>query len=69
LLLVGPRPDYDYQLESLEGKRIAFLDVTKVSATVRLETLVDNPVTVRGVLRQTEDGKNLVIEVESLNLK
>lgn len=69
LLLVGPRPDYDYQLESLEGKRIAFLDVTKVSATVKLETLVDNPVTVRGVIRQTDDGKNLVIEVESLNLR
>ena len=69
LLFVGPRPDYDYQLESLEGKRIAFLDVAKVSATVKLETLVDSPVSVRGIIRQTDDGRNLVIVAESISLK
>jgi len=69
LLLIGPRPDYDYELDSIEGKRIAYLDVTKIQATIKLETDVDEPVTVRGVIRQTDDGKNLVIVVESLDVK
>lgn len=66
-MLIGPRPAYAYQLNSVEGKRIAYLDVTKVLATVKMETLVDNPVILTGVLKQTYDGKNLVIEVETLD--
>ena len=69
LLLVGPRPDYDYELDSIEGKRIAFLDVTQIQATLKLDTYLDEPVTVRGVIRQTDNGKNLVIAVESLDGK
>jgi hypothetical protein len=68
-LLIGPRPEYGYQLNNVEGKRIAYLDVTKVLATEKLENFVDNPVIVSGVLKQTYDGKNLVIEVETLNLQ
>jgi hypothetical protein len=68
-LLVGPRPGYDYQLDGVEGKRIAFLDVTKVLATLKMERFVDSPVIVSGVLKQTYDGKNLVIEVETLDLQ
>lgn len=68
-LLIGPRPAYDYQLNSVEGKRIAYLDVAKVLATVKMEKFVDNPVNVYGVLKQTYDGKNLVIEVETLDLQ
>jgi hypothetical protein len=69
ILLVGPRPDYDYQLNSIEGKRIAYLDVSKVLATEKMEKYLDNPVTVSGVLRQTYDGRDLVIEVENLDLQ
>jgi hypothetical protein len=68
-LLIGPRPEYGYQLDGVEGKRIAYLDVTKVLATQKLENFVDNPVIVSGVLKQTYDGKNLVIEVETLDLQ
>ncbi len=69
LLLVGPRPDYGYQLNDVDGKRIAFLDVTKVLATEKMELYLDRLVAVSGVLKQTYDGKNLVIEVESLKPK
>ncbi len=68
-LLIGPRPDYDYELDGVEGKRIAYLDVTKVLATLKMEKFVDSPVIVTGGLTQTYDGKNLVIEVETLDLQ
>jgi len=68
-LLVGPRPDFDYQLNDVNGKRIAYLDVSKMLATVKMEKYVDNPVVVSGVIRQTYDGRNLVIQVVTLDLK
>jgi hypothetical protein len=68
-LLVGPRPDYGYQLNDVDGKRVAFLDVTKVLATEKMELYLDHLVAVTGVLKQTYDGKNLVIEVVSLEPK
>jgi hypothetical protein len=69
LLLVGPRPDYGYQLNDVDGRRIAFLDVAKVLSTEKMELYLDHLVTVSGVLKQTYNGKNLVIEVNSLEPK
>jgi hypothetical protein len=66
ILLIGPRRDYDYQLNDAAGKRIAFLEVTKVLATEKMELYLGRPVKVSGVLKQTYNGKNLVIEVVSL---
>jgi hypothetical protein len=37
-----------------------------VFATEKIEPYLDRLVTVSGVLRQTPDGENLVIEVENL---
>ncbi len=69
ILLIGPRRDYDYQLNNTEDQRVAFLDVSKVLVTEKMEPYLDRLVTVSGVLKQTPDGKNLVIEVESLEPK
>jgi hypothetical protein len=69
VMLIGPRRDYDYQLNNTDDKRIAFLDVTKVLVTANMEQYVDRLVTVSGVLKQTPDGKGLVLEVESLETK
>ena len=69
VMLIGPRRDYDYQLNNIDDKRIAFLDVSKVLVTEKMEQYVDRLVTVSGVLKQTPDGKSLVIEVESLETK
>ena len=69
ILLIGPRRDYDYQLNNTEGQRVAFLDVSKVLVTEKMERYLDRLVTVSGVLKQTPDGKDLVVEVESLEPK
>jgi len=66
ILLIGPRRDYEYQLNNTAGQRVAFLDVSKVLAAEKIEPYRDRFVTVSGVLRQTPDGKDLVIEVENL---
>ena len=69
ILLVGPRRDYDYQLNDADGKRIAFLDVSKVLATEKMEPYLDRLVTVSGRAQANPDGKDLVIEVETLETK
>jgi hypothetical protein len=66
ILFVGRRPGYDYQLNDTDGKRIAFLDVSKVAATKNIEPYVDHPVTVSGIITETSDSKNLVIAVQTL---
>ena len=53
--LVGYRPPYDYQLNDSEGKRIAFLDVSKVAPLQKMEPYVDRMVTVSGVIKPTND--------------
>lgn len=63
--LVGPRPDYDYQLDNPDGKRIAFLDVARVLPTLKMENFLGHFVNVTGVVRQSTDGKDIVIDVES----
>jgi hypothetical protein len=68
-LFVGRRPGYDYQLNDTEGKRIAFLDVSKVSATEKIEPFVDRLVTVSGIIKETSDWKNLVIAVQTLEAR
>jgi hypothetical protein len=69
LLLIGPRPAYDYQLNDADGKRIAFLEVSKVLPTLKMELYVDRFVTVSGVIAQTDDWRNLVVEVQTLEAK
>ena len=69
VMLIGPRRDYDYQLNNTDDQRVAFLDVSKVLVTANMEQYVDRLVTVSGGLKQTPDGKGLVIEVESLETK
>ncbi len=68
-LLVGPKPDYPYQLNDTNGKRIAYLDVSQIQPTVSMQKYLDSFVSVSGVLKQTEDGRHLVIVVDSLHQK
>jgi hypothetical protein len=69
ILLVAPRRDYEYQLDNGEGKRIAFLDLSRVLATEKTEFVFGRSVKISGVLRPTDNGKDLVIEVLSLELQ
>ncbi len=65
-LLVGRRPDYDYQLNDANGKRIAYLDVGKIVATQKIELCLDQTVTVAGVIEKTGDWKDIVVVVQTL---
>jgi hypothetical protein len=68
ILFVAPRRDFAYQLNNAEGTRIAFLDLSRALATEKVEPIVGRPVKVSGVLRQTENGRHLVIEVVSIEV-
>jgi hypothetical protein len=68
-LLVGSRPPYDYQLNDSDGKRIAYLEVSKVLPTLKMELYIDRFVTVSGAITQTDDWKNLVVQVQTLEAK
>ncbi len=69
ILLVAPRRDFAYQLNNFDGARIAFLDLSRALATEKVEPIVGRPVKVTGVLRQTENGRHLVIEVVSIEVQ
>jgi len=65
----NPNPPYDYQLTDADGRRIAYLDLRRVVLNVRLASLVGRSVTVTGTLRDTVEGKDLVIAAESLQAR
>lgn len=67
--IFNPNPPYDYQLTDADGRRIAYLDLRRVVLNVRLASLVGRSVTVTGTLRDTVEGKDLVIAAESLQVR
>ena len=67
--LIGHRPDYDYQLNDSTGKRIAFLDTSKVAHLLKMDSYIDQLVTVSGVIQPTSDYKNLVIVIQTVETR
>lgn len=51
------------------GRRLAFLNTDKLKLAGKMESYLDRMVSVTGTMRNTIDGKDLVIEVESLQVK
>lgn len=64
-----PRRPYDWAVNDDDGKRFAFLDLSKLLLTEQIESYVDHTVVVYGAARPLPGGKDMVIEVESLQLK
>ncbi len=64
-----PRRPYDWALNDDADKRYAYLDVSKLLLSQPLEILADHAVVVYGSQRASADGKDLVIEAETLQLK
>jgi hypothetical protein len=64
-----PRRPYDWALNDEAGKRYAFLDVTKLLQTEQIESYADHAVVVFGGAKPVPNTKDIVIEVESLQLK
>ncbi len=64
-----PRRPHDWALNDDAGKRYAFLDISKLLLTEQIESYVDRVVVVYGAAKPGPDGKDIVIQVESLQLK
>jgi len=65
----APRRPFDWALNDDAGVRYAYLDVTKLLLTDQLEKYIDHAVVVFGAAKATPDGKDIVIQIETLQLK
>lgn len=64
-----PRRPYDWAVNDDAGSRYAYLDISKLLLTEQIESYVDHQVVVYGAARAVPGTKDIVIEVESLQLK
>ncbi len=64
-----PRRPYDWELDDNAGKRFAYLDISKLLLTEQIEKYIDHGVVVFGTPKPTADGKDIVIQIESLQLQ
>ncbi|HVT73782.1 MAG TPA: SH3 domain-containing protein [Lacunisphaera sp.] len=67
--LINPNPPYDYQLIDNSGRRFAYVDTKRLVMTDKIEALLEREVTITGTVRNTVDGKDLVIAAESMQVK
>jgi hypothetical protein len=66
---LAPRRPYDYALNDDAGKRYAYLDISKLLLTEQIEKYIDHNVVVFGAAKSSADGRDIVISVETLQLK
>ncbi|HVU18191.1 MAG TPA: SH3 domain-containing protein [Candidatus Didemnitutus sp.] len=64
--IFNPNPPYDYQLSDSTGRRFAYVDTKRLVSTDKLESFVGLVVTLNGTIRNTVDGKDLVVEAQSI---
>jgi hypothetical protein len=67
--LLNPNPLYDYQLMDATGRRFAYIDTKRLLLTNKIESFIDRDIAVTGTIRNTVEGKDLVIDAESMQLK
>ena len=67
--ILNPNPVYDYQLIDASGRRFAYVDTKRLLLTDKIDTYLDRNVSITGTVRNTIDGKDLVIAAESMSLK
>jgi hypothetical protein len=64
-----PKRPYDWELVDASGKRIAYVDLSKLLLTDQIENYSGHGVVVLGSLKPVKDTDDLVILVEGLRLK
>lgn len=64
-----PRRPYDYALEDDAGKRYAYLDTSKLLLTDQIEKYVNHIVVVFGTAKPAPESRDIVIVIETLQLK
>lgn len=67
--VINPNPPYDYQLADQSGRRFAYVDTRRLLLTDKIEAYLDRQISITGTVRNTVDGKDLVIAAESMQLK
>lgn len=67
--IINPNPLYDYQLTDSNGRRFAYVDTQRLVLTDKIENYLDRVVTITGTVRNTVDGKDLVIAAQSIEAK
>ncbi len=65
----APRRPFDYALEDDAGKRYAYVDISKLLLTEQIEKYIDRHVVVFGTARNAPDAKDIVITIETLQLR
>jgi len=64
--LLNPNPPYDYQLTDSNGRRFAYVDTQRLVSADRIENYVGLVVSLTGTVRNTVDGKDLVVAAETI---
>lgn len=67
--LFGSTPVYDYQLSDSTGRRFAYVDTKRLVLTERIENYLNLQVVITGTVRNTVDGKDLVVVAEAIQRK
>jgi hypothetical protein len=67
--IVNPNPPYDYQVLDSNGRRFAYVDMRHMPATEKIDAFLDRDISITGTVRNTVDGKDLVIAAESIQLR
>ena len=67
--IINPNPPYDYQLVDAGGRRFAYVDMRRIPATEKIDTFLDREISITGTVRNTVDGKDIVIAAESMQVK
>jgi SH3 domain-containing protein len=67
--IINPNPLYDFQLMDASGRRFAYVDTKRLLLTDKIEAYLDRNIAITGTIRNTVDGKDLVIAAESMQLK
>jgi hypothetical protein len=67
--ILNPNPLYDYQLTDSSGRRFAYVDTKRLVLTDKIDNLLDLQVVITGTVRNTVDGKDLVVVAESIQRK
>jgi hypothetical protein len=67
--IINPNPLYDYQLIDVNGRRLAYVDTKRLVLTDKIDKYLDLVVVITGSVRNTVDGKDLVVAAESIQIK
>ena len=67
--LLMPKKPFDWQIVDADGKRVAYLDLSKLRLTDQIENYTGHAVVVLGYLESVKNSSDLVIHAEGLRLK